>query len=213
MHVVVVGGGIAGLCLAQGLRRAGVSVAVYERDRSRTDRLDGYRIHINPAGSRALKACLPPPMWDSFVATSVATPPCAPHCTPSGKVCAATAWPWRGLEPGSGPATPSPAQRVQSCLPRAGPAASMGARTTVGHEDGPQDMTAAEIFWVAHTGLPREAPGSDATTRLLLRLAGPLPPQPRVIDIGAGTGPASLVLAAEGAKVTAIDTHPPFLAR
>ncbi len=70
LHVIVVGGGIAGLCLAQGLRRAGVSVAVYERDRSRTDRLEGYRIHINPAGSRALKVCLPPPVWDSFVATA-----------------------------------------------------------------------------------------------------------------------------------------------
>ncbi len=74
-------------------------------------------------------------------------------------------------------------------------------------------MTAAEILWLAHTGLPREAPGSDATTRLLFRLAQPLPPQPRVIDIGAGTGPASLLLAAEGAEVTAIDTHPPYLAR
>lgn len=74
-------------------------------------------------------------------------------------------------------------------------------------------MIAAEILWLAHTGLPREATGSDATTRLLLRLAGQLPVLPRVIDIGAGTGPASLVLAAEGAEVTAVDTHRPFLAR
>ncbi|MGH3779082.1 MAG: FAD-dependent oxidoreductase, partial [Pseudonocardiaceae bacterium] len=70
LHVIVIGGGIGGLCLAQGLRRAGVSVAVYERDRSRTDRLEGYRIHINPAGSRALNACLPPRVWNSFVSTA-----------------------------------------------------------------------------------------------------------------------------------------------
>ena len=38
-HVIVVGGRIGGLCLAQRLRKAGVGVAVYERDRSRTDRL------------------------------------------------------------------------------------------------------------------------------------------------------------------------------
>ncbi|MGH3898944.1 MAG: hypothetical protein ACRDTA_11985 [Pseudonocardiaceae bacterium] len=63
-------------------------------------------------------------------------------------------------------------------------------------------MTATDIFWLAHTGLPREAPGSDATTRLLFRLAQPLAPQPRVIDIGAGTSPASLLLAAEDAEVT-----------
>ena len=31
-HVIVIGGGIGGLCLAQGLRKAGVSVEVYERE-------------------------------------------------------------------------------------------------------------------------------------------------------------------------------------
>jgi SAM-dependent methyltransferase len=68
-----------------------------------------------------------------------------------------------------------------------------------------------ESFWLAHEGLPREAPGSEATTRLLLRLAAP-PDRPRVVDIGSGTGPAALVLAAEGADVTAVDVHEPFLA-
>jgi salicylate hydroxylase len=51
-HVIVVGGGIGGLCLAQGLRKAGVSVAVYERDRSRTDRL--ARQDVRPGGAGAL---------------------------------------------------------------------------------------------------------------------------------------------------------------
>lgn len=69
-HVIVVGGGIGGLCLAQKLKKAGVSVAVYERDRHSTDRLEGYRIHINPAGSRALHECLPPRSWETFVATT-----------------------------------------------------------------------------------------------------------------------------------------------
>jgi 2-polyprenyl-6-methoxyphenol hydroxylase-like FAD-dependent oxidoreductase len=70
---VVVGGGIGGLALAQGLRRAGVGVAVFERDRTPTDRMQGYRVHINRAGSRALHACLPPDLFDAFVAT--AAPP------------------------------------------------------------------------------------------------------------------------------------------
>jgi 2-polyprenyl-6-methoxyphenol hydroxylase-like FAD-dependent oxidoreductase len=65
-HVLVVGGGIGGLCLAQGLKKTGISVAVYERDRTPTDRLQGYRVHINPAGSRALHACLPPHLFDAF---------------------------------------------------------------------------------------------------------------------------------------------------
>jgi 2-polyprenyl-6-methoxyphenol hydroxylase-like FAD-dependent oxidoreductase len=66
LHVVVIGGGIGGLCLAQGLKRAGMSVAVYERDRTLADRVQGYRVHINPAGSRALHACLPPPLFEVF---------------------------------------------------------------------------------------------------------------------------------------------------
>lgn len=68
-HVVIIGGGIGGLCLAQKLKQAGVSVAVYERDQSRTSRLQGYRIHINPAGSRALHESLPPRLYDIFLAT------------------------------------------------------------------------------------------------------------------------------------------------
>ncbi|MFD9950381.1 FAD-dependent monooxygenase [Nonomuraea sp. NPDC059023] len=70
MHVIVIGGGIGGLCLANGLMREGVSVAVYERDHSPTDRTQGYRIHVNTVGSMALHACLPPAVWNAFVATA-----------------------------------------------------------------------------------------------------------------------------------------------
>jgi predicted N-acetyltransferase YhbS/SAM-dependent methyltransferase len=67
-------------------------------------------------------------------------------------------------------------------------------------------------FETLHRGLPRQGPGSDATTRELLRLAGPLPQRPRVLDLGCGPGRASLLLAAEaGAQVTAVDLHQPFL--
>ncbi|MFD9704126.1 FAD-dependent oxidoreductase [Lentzea sp. NPDC059081] len=66
MRIAVVGGGIGGLCLAHGLRGAGVDVAVYERDLSRTDRLQGYRVHINPDGAAALRECLPAAGWERF---------------------------------------------------------------------------------------------------------------------------------------------------
>jgi 2-polyprenyl-6-methoxyphenol hydroxylase-like FAD-dependent oxidoreductase len=69
LHVVIIGGGIGGLTLAQGLKKSGVSVAVYERDRTRTDRVQGYRVHINPAGSRALHECLPPHLFEAFTRT------------------------------------------------------------------------------------------------------------------------------------------------
>src|SRR5262245_21697705 len=69
LHVIVIGAGLGGLALGQGMRRAGVEVAVYERDRTATDRLQGYRVHIDSAGSRALHACLPPELFHAFVAT------------------------------------------------------------------------------------------------------------------------------------------------
>jgi 2-polyprenyl-6-methoxyphenol hydroxylase-like FAD-dependent oxidoreductase len=69
LHVLISGGGIGGLCLAQGLKKAGVSVAVYERDESPTARLQGFRVHIDPKGSTALHECLPSHLWDIFDAT------------------------------------------------------------------------------------------------------------------------------------------------
>jgi 2-polyprenyl-6-methoxyphenol hydroxylase-like FAD-dependent oxidoreductase len=73
-HVLIVGAGTGGLCLAHGLKRAGISVAVYERDRTRTDGLQGYRVGIDPDGSRALHACLPPELFATFVATCARAP-------------------------------------------------------------------------------------------------------------------------------------------
>jgi 2-polyprenyl-6-methoxyphenol hydroxylase-like FAD-dependent oxidoreductase len=68
-HVLIIGAGTGGMCLAHGLKRAGISVAVYERDRTRTGGLHGYRVGINADGSRALHDCLPPELFETFVAT------------------------------------------------------------------------------------------------------------------------------------------------
>ena len=67
MRVLIIGGGLGGLCLAQGLVKAGVEVTVFERDQSRSERLDRYRLHVSPAGSRALRACLPDGAWQAFL--------------------------------------------------------------------------------------------------------------------------------------------------
>jgi 2-polyprenyl-6-methoxyphenol hydroxylase-like FAD-dependent oxidoreductase len=69
VRVGIVGGGIGGLALAQGLKKAGLSVAVYERDATPTDRLQGFRIRISPKGSAALHECLPEDLFDLFAAT------------------------------------------------------------------------------------------------------------------------------------------------
>jgi salicylate hydroxylase len=68
-HVVIIGAGLGGLCLAQALKKAGISVAVYERDHTCSERLQGYRIHIDPRGSKALHDCLPSHLYDTFLAT------------------------------------------------------------------------------------------------------------------------------------------------
>jgi cation diffusion facilitator CzcD-associated flavoprotein CzcO len=41
LHVIVAGGGIAGLCLAQGLRAPGIDVQIHERDGSPAARAQG----------------------------------------------------------------------------------------------------------------------------------------------------------------------------
>jgi 2-polyprenyl-6-methoxyphenol hydroxylase-like FAD-dependent oxidoreductase len=68
VRVAVAGAGIGGLCLAQGLLRAGLEVTVYERDRALDSSGQGYRLHID-AGP-ALRACLPPDLYELCVATS-----------------------------------------------------------------------------------------------------------------------------------------------
>ncbi|MEV6369256.1 NAD(P)/FAD-dependent oxidoreductase [Micromonospora musae] len=73
-HVLIVGAGTGGLCLAHGLRRAGISVAVYERYRTRGEGLLGYRVGIGPTGSRALRECLPPELFDIYLATCARSP-------------------------------------------------------------------------------------------------------------------------------------------
>ncbi len=70
------------------------------------------------------------------------------------------------------------------------------------------------LFFEVHSDLPREGPGSPASTRRALELARPwLPARPSVVDAGCGPGAQTAVLAAElpGAKITALDLHEPFL--
>lgn len=76
-EVVIIGAGIGGLCLAQGLRKAGVPVQVYERDARPGSRWEGYRIAIDANGAAALEACLPAELWRAFLATSGAGGPFA----------------------------------------------------------------------------------------------------------------------------------------
>jgi 2-polyprenyl-6-methoxyphenol hydroxylase-like FAD-dependent oxidoreductase len=70
MRVSVIGAGLGGLCLAQGLRGAGIEADVYERDPAITARFQGYRLVLSPVGFQALRGCLPRrwhPLLDAIV--------------------------------------------------------------------------------------------------------------------------------------------------
>jgi 2-polyprenyl-6-methoxyphenol hydroxylase-like FAD-dependent oxidoreductase len=74
LSVMIIGAGTGGLCLAHGLHRAGIDVQVYERDRTRVDGLQGYRVGIDAHGLAALQASLPPELFATFLATCARTP-------------------------------------------------------------------------------------------------------------------------------------------
>ncbi len=75
-HILIIGAGTGGLALAHALQKskAGITFAVYERDRTRTDGLFGYRVGISPEGSRCLAECLPPDLFEVFKSTTAIAP-------------------------------------------------------------------------------------------------------------------------------------------
>lgn len=73
-------------------------------------------------------------------------------------------------------------------------------------------MDLPPFFFEVHRDMPRQGPGSDASTLRALSLAGPLPQTPDILDIGCGPGAQTLCLArATGGRITAVDTCQPFL--
>lgn len=70
------------------------------------------------------------------------------------------------------------------------------------------------ILFEVFESLPRQGPGSRDATSRALELCPPLPPAPRVLDLGCGVGAQTLDLAAlTGGTVTAVDAYAPFIER
>jgi 2-polyprenyl-6-methoxyphenol hydroxylase-like FAD-dependent oxidoreductase len=74
LHVLIVGASYGGLCLAHGLRRAGVSCALYEARPGLSDGSAGSRVVIDPMGNRALQECLPSDLFAAFLAATARAP-------------------------------------------------------------------------------------------------------------------------------------------
>lgn len=72
MRVVVCGGGIGGLALAQGLVRRGLEVVVLERDEDLAQ-TGGYKLHLAPAPVRALADLLPADQMGELLDRAVRT--------------------------------------------------------------------------------------------------------------------------------------------
>lgn len=72
LHVLIAGGGLSGLALAQGLIKHGHSVDVFERDAD-FSRKTGYMLHMNAFGGNGLRICLPDDLYELYLETSRVT--------------------------------------------------------------------------------------------------------------------------------------------
>lgn len=70
--ILIIGAGLGGLSLAQGLVNRGFNVTVFERDESPASRTQGYRISIRSLGIKALEALLKPEMMNRLSLAKVA---------------------------------------------------------------------------------------------------------------------------------------------
>lgn len=74
LNVGIVGAGPGGLTLAQGLRRAGIAVTVFDKDRERSDYVQGFRLRVRTRGLDALKANLPDALYRAVLGTAGLAP-------------------------------------------------------------------------------------------------------------------------------------------
>jgi cyclopropane fatty-acyl-phospholipid synthase-like methyltransferase len=74
-----------------------------------------------------------------------------------------------------------------------------------------EEIAIPEILFDFYEDLPMKAPADERITRGILSLLTGLPAEPRVLDMGCGSGASSLVLARAGCHVTGVDIRQSYL--
>ncbi|KAF2669896.1 FAD/NAD(P)-binding domain-containing protein [Microthyrium microscopicum] len=97
-RILIIGGGIGGLGLAQGLLKTNIPFRVFERESALNFRPQGYRVRIGPDGQEALQSLLAPALYARLVNS---LPPNAPGFAPAAHLDALTGE--AQAKPGSGP--------------------------------------------------------------------------------------------------------------
>ncbi|KAK2071050.1 hypothetical protein P8C59_005505 [Phyllachora maydis] len=64
--ILISGGGLASLLLAQSLRVSKIPFLVFERDSSMSSRAQGYRLRLSAEGLSAIESVLDVPLWQKF---------------------------------------------------------------------------------------------------------------------------------------------------
>ena len=73
MRVLIIGAGVSGLALAQGLKRRGIDFAVFERDAELDSRGQGYRLKVVGETVQNLKELVTEETWSEIEATNAET--------------------------------------------------------------------------------------------------------------------------------------------
>ena len=69
-----------------------------------------------------------------------------------------------------------------------------------------------DVFFDIFNKLPRQGPGTNASTKRAYEILTDLPKVPRILDVGCGTGIQTVELARiSGGRITAVDLYPQFL--
>jgi 2-polyprenyl-6-methoxyphenol hydroxylase-like FAD-dependent oxidoreductase len=141
LHVLIAGGGLSGLALAQGLIKSGHTVDVFERDAD-FSRKTGYMLHMNAFGGGGLRTCLPDDLYELYLETSRVTPERRESIVLDPQVNVLTSQPHLG-PPNEGPRPHTGVHRRtlrQILLARLGGNFHLG-KPAVGYEETPDGVT------------------------------------------------------------------------